>query len=55
MDLSDDGLSMRSAAAPERGAARLGDYCLISPARNEAQFIRKTLDSVLAQTVLMRQ
>ena len=28
-----------------------GEYCVISPARNEAEYIRKTLDSVLAQTV----
>jgi len=28
-----------------------GNYCLISPARNEAQYIKNTLDSVLAQTV----
>jgi glycosyltransferase involved in cell wall biosynthesis len=32
-----------------------GTYCLISPARNEAQYIRKTLDSVLAQTVLPKR
>jgi glycosyltransferase involved in cell wall biosynthesis len=32
-----------------------GDYCLISPARNEAQYIRDTLDSVLAQTVLPKR
>jgi glycosyltransferase involved in cell wall biosynthesis len=34
---------------------RTGDYCLISPARNEADFIRRTLDSVLAQTVLPKR
>ena len=34
---------------------RRGDYCLISPARNEAQYIRRTLDSVLAQTVLPKR
>jgi len=28
---------------------------LISPARNEADYIRKTLDSVLAQTVLPKR
>jgi biofilm PGA synthesis N-glycosyltransferase PgaC len=32
-----------------------GDYCLISPAKNEANYIRKTLDSVLAQTVLPKR
>ena len=32
-----------------------GDYCLISPARNEAKYIKKTLDSVLAQTVLPKR
>ena len=32
-----------------------GDYCLISPARNEAEYIRQTLDSVLAQTVLPKR
>ena len=31
---------------------RRADYCLISPARNEADYIRETLDSVLAQTIL---
>lgn len=34
---------------------RVGDYCLISPARNEAEYIRQTLDSVLAQTVLPKR
>lgn len=33
----------------------IGDYCLISPARNEADFIRKTLDSVVGQSVLPRR
>jgi len=32
-----------------------GDYCLISPARNEADYIRDTLDSVLAQSVLPKR
>lgn len=32
-----------------------GEYCLISPARNEAEYIRETLDSVLAQTVLPKR
>jgi glycosyltransferase involved in cell wall biosynthesis len=34
---------------------RIGDYCLISPARNEAGYIKKTLDSVLSQTVLPKR
>jgi poly-beta-1,6-N-acetyl-D-glucosamine synthase len=34
---------------------RTGDYCIISPARNEAEFVKKTLDSVLAQTVLPKR
>ena len=55
MELSEDSLSTRPTAEVERTAARRGDYCLISPARNEAQFIRKTLDSVLAQTVLPKR
>jgi glycosyltransferase involved in cell wall biosynthesis len=37
------------------GADRRADYCLISPARNEAEYIEKTLDSVLAQTVLPKR
>ena len=32
-----------------------GDYCLISPARNEADYISNTLDFVLAQTVLPKR
>ena len=32
-----------------------GDYCLISPARNEADYVRETLDSVLAQSVLPKR
>lgn len=40
---------------PGRAEQRVGDYCLISPARNEAEYIRKTLDSVLAQTVLPKR
>lgn len=34
---------------------RTADYCLISPARNEADYIEKTLDSVLAQSVLPKR
>lgn len=41
--------STQSEAAPR------GNYCVISPARNEADFIKQTLDSVLAQTVLPRR
>ena len=44
--------SLRMTADPNRP---VGDYCLISPARNEAQYIRRTLDSVLAQTVLPKR
>src|SRR3954452_7995590 len=40
-----------TAGASKRG----GNYCLISPARNEAKYIKKTLDSVLAQTVLPKR
>jgi len=55
MDLSDASSSTRAPAAFESVVRRQGDYFLISPARNEAQFIKKTLDSVLAQTVLPRR
>jgi poly-beta-1,6-N-acetyl-D-glucosamine synthase len=34
---------------------RSGDYCLISPARNEADYIRETLNSVLSQTLLPKR
>ncbi len=37
------------------GERRQGDYCLISPARNEAEYICETLDSVLGQTVLPKR
>ena len=48
--------SSRSSSLSPTGADRgLGTYCLISPARNEAQYIKKTLDSVLAQTVLPKR
>src|SRR4051794_19909861 len=42
----------KSAVGPVR---RVGNYCLISPARNEAQYIKKTLDSVLDQSVLPKR
>ena len=35
----------------EGGAERVGRYALISPCRNEAAFMRRTLESVIAQTV----
>src|SRR3954465_6078903 len=38
-----------------RAKRRVGNYCLISPARNEANYIKKTLDSVLKQTVLPKR
>jgi glycosyltransferase involved in cell wall biosynthesis len=50
--------SKQPAAQPQTGGLvdaalqRRGNYCLISPARNEAEYIRETLDSVLGQTVL---
>src|SRR6476646_3122011 len=46
----------RSTKPSGRGVKRrIGDYCLISPARNEAEYIKETLDSVLAQTVLPKR
>lgn len=42
-------------AKAAQAGRRVGNYCLISPARNEADYIRKTLDSVLEQTVLPRR
>jgi len=47
--------STRTAPSGKRSTKRSGDYCLISPARNEAEYIRDTLDSVLAQTVLPKR
>ena len=44
-----------TARSRARGKRSFGDYCLISPARNEADYIAKTLDSVLAQTVLPKR
>jgi biofilm PGA synthesis N-glycosyltransferase PgaC len=52
---SSDNLSSTPAAGSDHGAKSLRDYCLISPARNEAEYIRETLDSVLAQTVLPKR
>lgn len=46
-----DGLEASMSSMTKENRAS-GNYCLISPARNEAQYIKKTLDSVLAQTVL---
>jgi glycosyltransferase involved in cell wall biosynthesis len=39
----------------KRAKKRVGNYCLISPARNEAEYIRETLDSVLDQTLLPKR
>lgn len=47
--------STRAAVSRKRSTKRRGDYCLISPARNEAEYIRDTLDSVLAQTALPKR
>ena len=47
-----NGISHRTVA---RHKSARGDFCLISPARNEADYIRKTLDSVLSQTVLPKR
>ena len=47
--------STKAAPSRKRSTKRSGDYCLISPARNEAEYIRDTLDSVLAQTVLPKR
>jgi biofilm PGA synthesis N-glycosyltransferase PgaC len=55
---------VRSKSSPSKAQSRPsarrtkrphGDYCLISPARNEAEYIRETLDSVLSQTVLPKR
>jgi glycosyltransferase involved in cell wall biosynthesis len=48
-------LKARSRSAAKPAPRQPGDYCLISPARNEAEYIRQTLDSVLAQTVLPKR
>ena len=40
----------RAAAADERGAPRSPRYVLVTPARNEADYIERTLQSVVAQT-----
>lgn len=42
-------------SAPAPSLRRGGDYAIISPARNEAETITKTLDSVLAQTILPKR
>jgi poly-beta-1,6-N-acetyl-D-glucosamine synthase len=41
----------RKSSSTARALSQFGDYCLISPARNEAEYIKRTLDSVFAQTV----
>jgi biofilm PGA synthesis N-glycosyltransferase PgaC len=45
----------QSTSSRTGGKPGVGDYCLISPARNEAEYITKTLDSVLTQTVLPKR
>jgi biofilm PGA synthesis N-glycosyltransferase PgaC len=40
--------SVSSGSAPDHGRGR---YCLISPCRDEAAYVRRTLDSVVAQSV----
>lgn len=42
---------MTSPVAPGNPPVLAGRYCLISPVRNEADYMRRTLDSVIAQTV----
>jgi len=31
------------------------DYIIVSPVRNEAEYIQRTIESVLAQTILPKQ
>jgi len=45
-------VSQEVPAAGEQSALRLPAYVLITPARNEAQFIELTLRSMVAQTAL---
>src|SRR4051794_6984697 len=51
----DSGAGVSAFSSVDGVKSRHGDYSLISPARNEAQYIKKTLDSVLAQTVLPKR
>jgi glycosyltransferase involved in cell wall biosynthesis len=51
----DSGAGVSAFSSVDGVKRRHGDYSLISPARNEAQYIKKTLDSVLAQTVLPKR
>jgi glycosyltransferase involved in cell wall biosynthesis len=46
-DMADD--EVAGGALP--GISRMGRYVVISPCRNEAQYMRQTLDSVIAQSV----
>ena len=56
MVASDNDSGWTLSSSTTTGAARrTGGYCLISPARNEAGYIEKTLDSVLAQSVLPKR
>lgn len=49
-------VDLASSALPgEITPAASHDYCIISPARNEEEYLRKALDSVLAQTILPRR
>ena len=45
-------ISHEPVIAPERSESQLPSYVLITPARNEAQFIELTLRSMIAQTAL---
>jgi poly-beta-1,6-N-acetyl-D-glucosamine synthase len=47
--------SMWSTSSTAGAEQLFGDYCLISPVRNEAEFVRRTLDSVLIQSVLPKR
>jgi glycosyltransferase involved in cell wall biosynthesis len=44
-------MTFASDFAPESAAAASRRYCLITPCRNEAEFIRRTLETTTAQTV----
>lgn len=56
MDIPDSTPSVVQASRPSEVRTRARDaYCIISPARNEEEYLRKTLDSVLGQSVLPRR
>src|SRR5262245_14398167 len=44
--------SHSTAAAPDKPATPSRRYLLVSPCRDEAQYLRRTLDSVASQSVL---